>query len=62
MAPEQLDTEIFAVVAALPLIEPDDTTIRQTEREEFGARHFPRLQMTLKGSIEFHAAALHEQF
>jgi hypothetical protein len=46
MAPEQLNSQLSAVVAALPLIEPDDTTIRQTEREESGARHFPRLLKT----------------
>jgi hypothetical protein len=56
MTPEQRNSRFQAVVASVPLIDPDDTTFRQTEREESGARHIPRLQMTLTGSIEFQTA------
>jgi hypothetical protein len=56
MTREQRDTQLQAVVASFPLIEPDDTTFRQTEREESDARHIPRLQMTLTGSTEFQIA------
>jgi hypothetical protein len=53
MTQEQRSARFLGVVASFPLIEPDDTTFRQTEREESDARHIPRLQMTLTGSIEF---------
>jgi hypothetical protein len=52
----QRNTRFQAVVASIPKIVPDDTTFRQTEREESGARHIPRLKMTLAGPIEFQAA------
>jgi len=53
MTPERRNAQFQAVVASFPLIDPDDTTFRQTEREESDARHIPRLQMTLTGSTEF---------
>jgi hypothetical protein len=53
MTLEQRDTRFQAVVASVPLIDPDNTTFRQTERKESGERHIPRLQMTLTGSTEF---------
>jgi hypothetical protein len=56
MTPEQRNTRLQAVVASFPLIEPDDTTFRQIERQESDARHIPRLQVTLEGSTEFQIA------
>jgi hypothetical protein len=56
MTPERGDPRVSAVFASFPLIDPDDTTFRQTEREESGARHIPRLEMTLTGSTEFQIA------
>jgi hypothetical protein len=56
MTLEQRNARFQAVVASFPLIDPDDTTFRQTEREESGARHIPRLQMTLAGPTEFQIA------
>jgi hypothetical protein len=56
MTPEQRNARFQAVVASFPLIDPDDTTFRQTEREESDARHIPRLQMTLTVQIEFQTA------
>jgi hypothetical protein len=53
MTREQRSAQFQGVVASCPLIDPDDTTFRQTEREESDARHIPRLQMTLTGSTEF---------
>jgi hypothetical protein len=53
MTPEQRNARFQAVVASFPLIDPDDTTFRLSEREESDARHIPRLQMTLAGSTEF---------
>jgi hypothetical protein len=55
MTPERRNARFQAVVASFPLIDPDDTTFRQTQtqREESDARHIPRLQMTLTGSTEF---------
>jgi hypothetical protein len=53
MTPEQRSARSQGVVASFPLIDPDDTTFRQTESEESDAQHIPRLQMTLAGPTEF---------
>jgi hypothetical protein len=53
MTLEQRDPGVSGVFESIPLIDPDDTTFRQSEREESDARHILRLQMTLTGSTEF---------
>jgi hypothetical protein len=53
---------LYAVFCGDPLIEPDHTIFSLTDREESGEWRNPHLQMTLKGPIEFHAAAIGEQY
>jgi hypothetical protein len=61
MAPEQLNSQFSAVVAALPLIDPDHTSLPGQEEKNLACGTSP-LQMTLDRRVEFHCDAFHRSF